>query len=215
MSDFNHGPSDAYGTHNAARTGATPPTHAGDFVALAPPEGWPTVIGVLSIIFGALATLQAFCGLLGMLLMTVFFNFLPQEVKDQLQTQVQSSMPYPAVQAVQILAEFALAITLLVGGIMLVRRRARAGGLLTVYALLDLLSNTYGAAVGYFVFNATIANAQNDPQMQQMPAGFAGIMQGVGPVMVIVTWIFAAIWPVFLLIWFRRARVRESMDNWG
>jgi|GEM_PF-2778596 len=33
---------------------AAPPTTQGDFVPVKPPESWPTVIGVISIIFGSL-----------------------------------------------------------------------------------------------------------------------------------------------------------------
>ena len=211
MQDHDQGPTDTYDTPEPA----APPTYAGEVGTLAPPEGWPTVIGVLSIIFGALASLQGFCGLLSMLLMTVFINVLPQEMQDQFQTQAQSSFPYPAFHAVQVLAEFALAVVLLVGGIMLVRRNPKAGGLLTVYAALDLMSNTYGAAIGFFVVRSSMAAMQSDPQMQQMPAGVTGIMQSVGPVFVVIGWLISAIWPVFLIIWFRRAKVRQSMANWG
>ncbi len=199
----------------ATEFGAAPPTQAGGFVPLAPPEGWPTVIGVLSIIFGSLASLQGFCGLLGLIAFSSLLSFLPQEVQDQMGTQMQSSMPYPGFQALQILTEFGVAILLLVGGIMLVRRKPKSRGVLTAFAWIDLLSNTYVAVLGYFVLQASMAAMKDNPQMQQVPPGMLGIMQSLGVVMVPVGWLLSAIWPVFLLIWFRRAKIRASMAAWG
>ena len=198
----------------ASEFGAAPPTQAGDFVPLAPPEGWPTVIGVLAIIFGSLSIIGGVCNLATLLVYGFFFGLLPAEMQEQLKDQVATSAPYPVPQAGMALVEFALAIVLLAGGVMLVRRNPKAGGVLTVFAGLDLISNTLGAVLGYFVTGAGIAAMKENPQMQQA-AGFLGLMQGFGVVMVAVGWLLSAIWPVFLLIWFRRAKIRASMGAWG
>jgi hypothetical protein len=192
---------------------AAPPTRAGD---IAPPEGWPMVIGVLSIIFGSLGALQGVCGAAGLLLVTVLSGVLPPEVRDQMQAQGQMSVPYPLLQGLQLVPEFGVSIVLLVGGILLVRRKRKSGVVLTAFALLDLCSNTYAAVLGYFVFVATTEAAAANPQMQQAGAQWImGLMQRVTLPMVGITWVVSAIWPVFLIIWFRRAKTRASMGAWG
>lgn len=192
-----------------------PPTRAGDFVPLRPPEGWPTVIGVLSIIFGSLGSLQGFCGLLSLILMAVVVPLLPQEMKDQMGQQMQSSAPYPVPQALVTLLELVGSVMLLVGGIFLVKRRAKAAGVLTAYAVVDLVANTCGSVLAYFALRAQMAHLQNDPQMQQVPSWMLNIMKNMGPVVIPIGWVLVSIWPVFLLLWFRRAKIRASMAAWG
>lgn len=194
---------------------AAPPIEAGDFVPVAPPEGWPTVIGVLGIIFGGLGVIQGACGAAGMVMMSFAGGLIPEDSGTDLDAQMQQSFPYPVPQGLQMVAEFGLALVLLVGGIMLLKRSRRSAGVLTTYAWLDLTANTLGAILGYFVITSQVEALKENPDLAQAPAGMAGIMGAIGPVAVAVGWVFAAVWPVFLIIWFRRAKIRASMEAWG
>lgn len=195
---------------------AAPPTDQGDFVPVTPPESWPTVIGVLSIIFGGIGIAGGICGVISLGLVGAFgsmSSMMPEEQAAEVQAQMASSMPYPVLQGAQMLFEFALSVLLLIGGIKLLRRRRGAVGLLTSFAWLDLLSNTFAAIVGYFVFKAQMQAMQDDPNMQQV-AGMQGAMAGFGAVAVFLQWVLTAIWPVFLLLWFRRGKVRALVETW-
>lgn len=195
---------------------AAPPTTQGDFVPVKPPESWPTVIGVISIIFGSLGVLSGACGGALLLLSGPLVSMIPEEQASEMEVQLSSGLPYPVLQGGVMLLEFVISVMMLVGGIMLLRRKRSARGLLVGTALLDLLANTVGAVVGFLVMQAQMKAMQENAEMaQQMPAGIGALVQGAGGVMVFVQWLFLAIWPVFVLIWFSRSKIRESVETWG
>lgn len=193
-----------------------PPTKQGDFVPVKPPESWPTVIGVISIIFGSLGVLSNVCGGVFLFLSEPLMSLVPEEQASEMEAQMSSSMPYPFMQGGLMFIELVVSVLMLVGGIMLLRRRRAAAGLLFGTAWLDLVANTAGAAVGFLVMQAQMKAMQENAEMaQQMPAGIGSLVQGAGGVMMFVQWVFLAIWPVFVLIWFSRSKVRESVAAWG
>lgn len=195
---------------------AAPPTTQGDFVPVKPPESWPTVIGVISIIFGSLGVLSGACGGAFLLLSGPLVSMIPEAQASEMEVQLSSGLPYPVLQGGVMLLEFVISVMMLVGGIMLLRRKRSARGLLVGTAWLDLLSNTVGAVVGFLVMQAQMKSMQENAEMaQQMPAGIGALVQGAGGVMVFVQWLFLAIWPVFVLIWFSRSKIRESVEAWN
>ncbi|QKK09882.1 MAG: hypothetical protein HND58_18150 [Planctomycetota bacterium] len=199
----------------AAAPPAAPPTTQGDFVPVKPPETWPTVIGVISIIFGSLGVLSGACGGAFLLLSEPLLSLVPEEQASEMELQVSNSMPYPVMQGGVMLLELVISVLMLVGGIMLLRRKRSARGLLVGTACLDLISNTVAAVVGFLVVQAQMKAMQENAEVaQQMPATFGTFAQGAGGVMVFVQWLFLAIWPVFVLIWFSRRRIRESVEAW-
>ncbi len=211
-------PADSLADTPAEALADSPPTAQGDFVPVKPPEAWPTVVGVLAIIFGAMGTLQNACGAAGMVAVKAVGaagELIPEGDAEDLEAQLAASFPFPVLQAAQMFVEFVLSIVLLVGGIMLLMRKRSSAKVLTTFAWLDLLSNTYIAVLGYFVFRAAMRAAAENPDMDQLPAGFQGMMGAIGPVTVVVGWLLTAIWPIFLIWWFRRAKVREAVAAWG
>ena len=192
-----------------------PPTTQGDFVPVKPPESWPTVIGVLSIIFGVLGTLSNACGAIGIFAAGALSGLAPEGSAEEMEMQMAMSVPYPGLQGVQIVAEFGLSLLLLVGGIMLLMRKPAAPKTLVAFAWLDLLANTYGAVLSFFVIKSQMQTMQDNPDMAGAPAGLQGIMSAVGPVFAVIGWLLVAIWPVFLILWFRRYKIRESVASWA
>lgn len=200
----------------AAVPPVAPPTTQGDFVPVKPPESWPTVIGVISIIFGSLGVLSGACGGALLLLSGPLVSMIPKEQAAEMEVQLSSGLPYPVLQGGVMLLELVISVMMLVGGIVLLRRKRSARGLLVGTAWLDLLANTVGAVVGFMVMQAQMKAMQENAEVaQQMPAGFGALAQGAGGVMAFVQWLFLAIWPVFVLIWFSRSRVRESVETWN
>lgn len=191
-----------------------PPTEHGEFVAARPPESWPTVIGVLSIIFGALGVLGNACSIVTTLFLGSFAGMVPEEDAAELEAQLAQGVPYPGLTAGVAAGEFVISILLLVGGILLLMRKRQGVPLLKAFAWLDLLMNTLGVVLSYFTMQAQMQAAQNDPNMQQMLPGPAAMMQGMGSVMLVLGWLFSAVWPVFLIVWFSRQRIRDAVDSW-
>lgn len=196
----------------------SPPTTPGAFVPVKPPEAWPTVVGLLAVIFGALGALQNACGAAGMVMVRAVGavgQVVPEGEARELEAQMASSFPYPVLQATQMFVEFVLSIVLLIGGIMLLGRKRSSARVLTTFAFLDLLSNTYIAVLGYFVIRSSMQHVAENPDVQQLPSGVQGVMAAIGPVSVVVGWVLTAIWPIFLIWWFRRTKARETIRTWA
>ncbi|VAX38817.1 hypothetical protein MNBD_PLANCTO03-2166 [hydrothermal vent metagenome] len=193
-----------------------PPTQAGDFVPVTPPEGWPTVIGVLSIIFGGLGVVGAGCGAIVMLAFPALINLMPEgPEREELEKSIGQGLHYVPLQIGSQLIEFVLAVILIVGGVQLLKRSRGAVKSLTVFAIGDLISNTLVLILGIMTAQAQAKMMAENPEMQQVPQGAQGMMEALGVIGAVVTWVLSAIWPIFLLLWFRRAKIRASVESWG
>ncbi|MFG0259716.1 MAG: hypothetical protein ACF8LK_05110, partial [Phycisphaerales bacterium JB041] len=137
-----------------------PPTTQGDFVPVKPPESWPTVIGIISIIFGSLGVLSNVCGGVFLFLSGPLVSMVPEQQASEMEMQMSASLPYPFMQGGVMFLELVISVLMLVGGIMLLRRKSSARGLLVGTAWLDLVSNTAGAAVGLIVMQAQMKAMQ-------------------------------------------------------
>ncbi len=190
-----------------------PPTEAGDFVPVTPPEGWPTVLGVLSIIFGSLGVLGAGCGAIGLVVFPAIINLIPEgPEREELEKSIGHGLHYVPLQIGSQLIEFVLAVILIVGGIQLLKRSQGAVKSLTVFAVGDLVSNTLVLILGIMTAQAQAKAMAENPEVQQVPQG---MMEAFGVIGAIVVWVLSAIWPIFLLLWFRRAKIRASVEGWG
>lgn len=194
---------------------AAPPTVQGAVVSARPPEAWPGVIGVMSIVFGVLGILQNGCGAVMMLFVGSMESFVPQGQTSGMDVALESSLPYPGLLAVQYAAEFGLAILLLVGGIMLLSRRPGAARALITFAWLDLGVNTYTAVLQFYSMRAQMQAMQENPSLSQAPMGmFATITDAASSVILVIGWSLVAIWPIFLLVWFHRRKIRDTVGSW-
>lgn len=180
-----------------------------------PTERWPTVVGVLGIVFASLGMLAFVCGLLGPVIGNFFVGIVPEEQREQLRTQIETqrrlSLPYPVVQYGVQLIEFALAIVLLVGAIQILRRSRGGAKTLTRYAWLDLIWNFIGAGVGLVVVTGMQNAMKTDPTLAKS-AGPLG--PGFMMPMVIVGFVLQGIWPAFLILWFGRDPIKDAVDRW-
>lgn len=198
--------------HEQHAGGDAPPVTSGDLQPLEPPRSWPTVIGVLGIIFASLGILGGFCGMISPFSGAFFVDMVPEEQRDQMIAQMQLSNPYPLAAAGVQLVEFVLSIVLMVGSVQLLRRAQGAPGLLKGYAVADLIANFIGAGFGVVVGLSQIEKLKADPSL----ADVAGPMAGQTMIIfAIVMFLVAGIWPVFLLLWFGRDRIRDDIARWG
>jgi hypothetical protein len=189
-----------------------PPTEPGEVTPVRPPEAWPTVIGVLAIVFGSLGLLSGVCTGFGTAFMAMGGSLVPEEAGD-MQALMAVNVPYPWAQGAHALLEFALSATHLVGGILLVTRRPAAARVLVGFAWADLVSNTLGAVLGYFVMRAGAAAMAEHPDLEAASA-MGGMAEAMGAAWLVLDWLFTAVWPVFLIVWFARPRIRETVATW-
>ena len=178
-------------------------------------SSWPTVIGVIAIVFGALGALQGVVGLLTPLLVGRFRAFTasnsppgvaadPFAGWDQHQTQL----------IISALLTLGAGTLLLVGSILLVMRRRAARGMLLTWAAIKTAVVVYAAWLGYVINQAQFAAMQqygSGPLAGPGMGGILGAMSAAGAV-IGVLWGWAL--PIFLLFWFMRARVRNELATW-
>lgn len=190
---------------------AYPPMFPG---ALPPPRPvWPMVIGIIAIVFGSLAALGGAWGVLGIALMGWLPSVMPkppagQPDPTQFMTAILAWQPWLIAVSV---ATLLIAIWLLTGGIMLIKRRAAARMALISWAIAKMALVLASVAVNYHVQQAQFAAMQ---QAGGPMSGMAAIMSAVGVVSIALGVIWGWILPVFMLIWFARPRIARQVRAW-
>ena len=188
---------------------------------------WPKVIGIIAIVFGSIGTLNyAVCGPVVLLVSGSIGAFLEKLAQSQpgqgLETQAaqfEAMGSYiPANLAVSCFAAL-LAVTLLIGGIGLVRQRPWAARAIVIWAILKMLHAAPAAMVTYLTqmasFRAMREAAETSPGGPgQVPPGFFAILEaaGIGGMVASLLWYWAL--PAFMLIWFSRRKIRDDMIAW-
>lgn len=196
--------------HPAPHT--VPPTDVGFAVPPTPPSTWPTVIGIIAIVFGVLGSLQGVLGLLAPLLNRAILRSLPASQQEIVET----ATPPVVWSIASSLIILGLGVLLLVAGIALLRRAASSRGLCLTWALLKIVIVLVMAVVNFKLAsestNAALAQMQQDPNV---PPIAVGIMQGAtgAGMCAWVVWSWAL--PIFLLIWFSRAVIKEQVASWS
>ena len=122
---------------------------------------WPTVIGVLGIIFGSLGVLGSLCGFFVGIFLKSMLASLSGEMSPEEMAQITTAIPDGMYVVVAGAIGVLLAILLLVGSISLVKRRASCRMMLNAYVALSVLW-----MVASFTWNITVMY----PEMQQRQA---------------------------------------------
>ncbi|MHC4446467.1 MAG: hypothetical protein ACYSXF_01490 [Planctomycetota bacterium] len=197
-----------------------PPQHQGYFAA-APgsmpgmippaPSVWPTVIGTISIVLGAMGLLCYGCGAIGEVVGQFAARVAPQE---GIAPQAQGAF------LVYLLSShcvaFLLSLWLLVVGIGTAQRRPWSRPASIGWAITKVVVGVVDTVLG-FVFLREMATHVIESLSQggsPAPPPPEGVMEVVLAFMIIGWFFFVLIWPVFLLIWFARRRVRAEVAGW-
>ena len=192
----------------------SPPITAGT-ISLAPrPVAWPTVIGIIAIVFGTGGALGGLSGIFTPFLLGMFKGIQVPGGPDMF-ARIGRWAPWIA-----ILNAFGALIAgaLLASGIGLLKRRAWSRKLCVSWAIVKILfaipmvavtaAMQHDQMVGMF---ASIGKSGTPP-----PPGLVGAMT-TG--MIVFTLVFALAWawalPVFMLVWLSRRPHRELMATWG
>ncbi len=185
-----------------------PPTEPGHRGPVAPrTAAWPTVLGILGIMLGALG---AVVYLLNAVLMAFFAPWLAGlggQGDEATTAGLAASAPLQAGLAA---VQTAVSLLLLAAGIGLLRRRPGAAPLARAWAVVKIVVTVAAAVVAVAVQRQQFEAEAN--QAGGMPgAFFTGI--------IVATFLFTILWgwalPVFMLIWLRLRGSREEIARWG
>jgi hypothetical protein len=166
---------------------AVPPTEY-EYVVQQNPTVWPKVIGIISIVF---ASLGIVCTPISLGMNAV--NPASKKAMEMFPDWWHSYTLFTSFLGI------AFAILLLVAGISLLRRRPSGRPLHLIYAGVTVIVTIVGTVVMVLMINT-----------DSMPAaGRTGMMIGV-----VSGVFFGSAYPVFLLIWFLRPRIRDEVAFW-
>ena len=220
----------------------TPPSEVSE---AAPPRGptvWPTVVGVLGIVWGAFGLLANLCGFF--MTPSILKEVLPEEMQEQIISQLP---PTPLLLASSIIG-FILSLWLLWGSIKLLQRNAASRASLNAWSVITILF-TIIVTVWMFVSLPPSPSLHGDSQAQASQTAVettettettdttdttdttsaterhAQLEQfGMdGPAMSRFNAIInnccsgvgSCLWPVFLLIFLNTASHRREIDSWA
>lgn len=174
---------------------------------------WPKVIGIIAIIFGSLALLQtAVAPLMIPFSIKSTENAIAGDVdQKKLDTYFADLTSLSTLSAVSL---GIVAIFLLVGGTLLLKKKKAAVPLLLIWAVLKM---GFGCFFNYR--NYLLMQTQFELMIPATGGGQeAEIVNSITTISSMVGMIFGSLWilafPVFLLIWFSRSKVREFVRSW-
>lgn len=185
----------------ATESAGAPPTAPGQWSGGSPPRpAWPTVIGVIEIVFGVGGVLTY--------LWTIASLFIPPDPSLGEEVIQALSRYRPANVGLSVI-HVLLSAALTAAGIGLVRRRPGSIRLNQWWAIARLAILPVGTLVGVLVQQDVMAAAGSPTAA--MPAQFLGIILLIS-IVVGVAW--GAALPIFLLIWLRLRTVRAEIETW-
>lgn len=195
--------------------GDHPPTFAGAVVAPAHAQSnWPTVIGVLSMVLGALGALNSLSTLFFGVLGAWFFETVGVAQDPQFAASYQSTRENGGIMVTHGVVALLLGCLLFFAGLRVNQRRTSGVMLSKVWAWCKIAFSIFAG-----ITTAMMNMAQIDSTKQQLsaPGVPAFLVNIIGPTMVLIV-VFSFLWliayPVFTLVWFRRPRVREMTATW-
>jgi hypothetical protein len=170
---------------------------------------WPTVIGTISIVFGALGVLFSLCGAFGQM----FMGSMMQGVGGQnTQTQqmadaIKAAAPYQLIAAILTLIP---AVLLLISGIGLVQRRRYGARLSITWAVLRMVFGLAAAFVNVraqqiIMQQVSSSGGPTPPSGMMLFTGLFGLVFGIA-------WAWA--YPIFILIWLNRRVIKQETATW-
>lgn len=186
---------------------STPPMQPTGMVTGSVPTSWPTVVGILAIVFGGFGVLISAWGAVYPFVVERFAETFPP-------TQAQMIQQFDGwsgwSQAIAILS-FLLAGLLIFGGISVVKRRHRAVSVLFIWSMLKIV--LIFASVGVQLSLQGQVLDQAVAQLQPVPGGRAIMVSSMRGT-IACSAIFQLAGPVFLLVWFRRRVIKEEVATW-
>lgn len=171
--------------------------------------GWPTVIGIIAIVFGACGILGGILGMLGPAINKVMIEVLPADQAGSFEAQTKYQW---WLAGLSLLATF-IALWLLLGGIGVLKKRPAGAGKIKIWAIIKIVF------VIVMVGCQVVIQRHMFDQMQAQQAGQAlPSIFNFTDIIVFLSLGFGLLWglalPVFMLIWFGRRTIKDEVQTW-
>lgn len=185
----------------------TPPRQPGEIGGMEDGPRWPKIIGIISIVLGIGGCLGGVWGFLTPMLMRKWAEHVPPEQAAAL-GNVEAWGKWIAISSALTLL---IALVLLVAGIALVKRRRYAIKLTRIWAVSKMLFALVSTYVGYIIQQEQFEQmSQQNPVLSGSPFVDIALVVGVA---------FGLVWgcafPMFVLIWFSRSKVKAEYSQWS
>jgi hypothetical protein len=186
-----------YESETQADMGGAPPSDPPQIELDTPPPGWPKVVGIISIVWGALGLTCSVLGI-GSFIVTPMFA---DQIAEQLGTaEPPPSMVFGAVDYAIVAFGLVVSVILLIAGIATVSRKESGRTLHIVYAFLGILNAAISVVYQIQNHNEVKAWAEqniDDQAVAQSMSNEIGLFIGIGLALVL-----GLAWPIFCVIWF-------------
>ena len=191
----------------------TPPT----FTTAIQTTQWPKTLGIISIVFGAFGAMAGFCGVIG----SAALGPISEAIAKFMPANKGGPSPADTFEALQKMQGWMIflnvltvliAILLIVGGAKLMKRQAQCQMMLLSWAALKILLAVIGSVLGYFSLQDQMAAVEKSgaasPAMSQSATQLMGLFSmGFG-------FLWAIAGAVFIIIWFKREKIRSEVSSW-
>jgi len=199
-----------------AQPGTSPTPHG---TSGPPPHrsSWPIVLGIVAIVFGAAGFLGNLWATAAPFVMDQIMSSMTGEIGGEAEETFHATMEITRAWmswAVGFgLVSVLVSGLLLVGGILLLMRRAASLQLLRTWAMVRMVMVVVGAVVGLRIQQQTFEMMRSTmgAELDQIPAGFLGAAAMFGTV---ISLLFGWALPVFFLIWFARQAIKDEVEGW-
>ena len=212
----------------------TPPTELGD--APERRSTWPTVIGIIAIVYGALGVLAECNGLVFNVFVAIWGGSMQGTAEAQ-KAQFEVMRQYAVPNLIFMVVGTVLAAWLLVAGIGVLRRRPWSRSAAVGWAVAKTLFTIPYSVLGYLLHNALLDAMEQAAIDSGTPMGdrlevpvaptvelevvyvtatsiFPNMHSG-GAAMMGCSMLWAWALPLFLIIWFLRAPVKTEVERWA
>lgn len=160
---------------------------------------WPTVVAIISLCLAGLYVLAT----IGGLIMQAFAkNFQTSQQPDMLANMPDWHQAYQWIITPIGIATYAL---LAIGGVMLLKRRRVGRALHVAYALAGIVLAITVTVVGLILIDYMQFGGPEEMQTITKVTSIGGIIIGM---------FISLAYPIFLLIWFGRAKVKQHIQTW-
>lgn len=173
------------------------------------PAGWPTPIGVISIVLASLGLLCYGCQSGATIMNPMFMGMIPED-----QRPPSPSTALYATQIVQLCGSFLLSCWLLAAGIGLCKRRPWAPRGCVAWSWIKIIFSLIGAGLSLFFVGESVQQINDGMTQQGSTPPFTMTVPLLMVILAAMT-LLVLVWPAFLLVWFARGSVKQEVARWG
>ena len=175
---------------------------------------WNKVIGIMGIVFGTLALLQ-------MITAPLMMGFTRRTMEASVTDEAKLEEYMAALTSLSVTSSIVLgliAALLVIGGILLLKKSKIAPMLLMSWAVLKVAAGAFFNYKNYHLMQTQFELLSGDMGTSEMGAAEAEIFNNVTQISATIGLVGGMIWlmafPIFILVWFNRRKVKQDIAGW-